>query len=231
MTTQFSSLNQQISLSDQAYESIRKTISSGSLKAGERITERWLAQQLKVSPTPIREALHRLEQEGLLQRSDDRGLYIYEMSNSEIKELFYLVSILRGAAARIAATKITEAKLRELQDLVDVGESVLNSASVEEVFNNAYEFHNIIIQASENELLINFLDTANVFYKRYRLRAMEEGLKSDAKDLRTSLREHIAILDALRAHDADKVEQLTQAHIRRVGDLVVSSMESTSEGN
>ena len=106
------------SLGERGYERIREAITSGVLAPGTRITERALAQELGTSPTPVREALRRLEQEGLLERKGTRGIYVAQLPTSAQSEMLYLQALLRGAAARLAAQKMTDDHLQELHELL-----------------------------------------------------------------------------------------------------------------
>jgi len=93
------------SLGNQVYGSIRDAIASRLLPPGARVIERALAAELGVSPTPIREALRRLEQEGLIQRRGSRGVYVAEMQVSELSDMLYLQAVLRGAAAHPGSSR------------------------------------------------------------------------------------------------------------------------------
>src|ERR1700756_4962000 len=95
-------------LADQAYRALREEIISGDLKPGERLTERHLAGRLGVSPTPIREALQRLEHEHLIQRTDTRRILVAEPSDRRLYELTLIEAALRGVSARLAAENATD---------------------------------------------------------------------------------------------------------------------------
>ena len=90
------------SLADQAYDALREDITTGRLNAETRITERLLAQRLGVSPTPVREALTRLEHEHLIERGDGNAIRVAQPSLSRLHELSLIEAALRGVAARIA---------------------------------------------------------------------------------------------------------------------------------
>src|SRR5258708_32426474 len=97
------------SLAEQAYQAIREGIATGLFQAGERVTERGLATRLNVSATPVREALRRLEQEGLIDRVSARPLRVVDHSSGTLRELLLARSALRGVEARCATHKITHA--------------------------------------------------------------------------------------------------------------------------
>ena len=102
-------------LADQAYRALREEIISGQLKPGERITERHLASRLGVSPTPVREALQRLEHEQLIERTDTRRIQIAEPSAHRLYELTLIEAALRGVGAKLAAENATDRELAEIE--------------------------------------------------------------------------------------------------------------------
>src|SRR5260370_14725104 len=99
------------SLAEQAYRAIREGIATGLFQAGERVTERGLATRLNVSATPVREALRRLEQEGLIERVSARQLRVVDHSSGTLRELLLAGAALRALQARFATPKITAAAL------------------------------------------------------------------------------------------------------------------------
>src|SRR5579859_952431 len=107
------------SLAEQAYRVIREGIATGLFEAGERVTERGLAARLNVSPTPVREALRRLEQDGLVERVSPRELRVVEHSPGTLRELLLTGAVLRSLEARFATAKITDAALDRMSALVD----------------------------------------------------------------------------------------------------------------
>ena len=119
MNSQLSALDRVDSLAERAYRALREQIAVGGLAPGERVTERGLALRLGVSPTPIREALRRLEQERLIERVGPRQLRVAERSEQSLHELLYTEAVVRAAAARFATNKITDDTLDEMTGLVD----------------------------------------------------------------------------------------------------------------
>src|SRR5713101_7425781 len=107
------------SLAEQAYRAIREGIATGLFSAGERVTERGLATKLNVSATPVREALRRLEQEGLIERVSARQLRVVDHSSGTLRELLLTGTALRALEARFATHKITDAALDRMTALVE----------------------------------------------------------------------------------------------------------------
>lgn len=218
------SLQNNVPLSDQAYTVIRDAIAVGDIKPGERLTERDLAAQLNVSPTPVREALRRLEQEGLVERSSVRKLYVSEMSAQAVSELLMMQAALRGVAARLATEKITDAELDEIDDILQQSIDQLDYAPAETLIALSARFHAIINQASRNPVLISFLDTTQVFSRSQRMRVLDEKRVFDRELLAEHYAEHRMIAEALRARDADRAEALMRQHTLQAGALLQNAV-------
>src|ERR1700722_16036107 len=103
-------------LSDQAYRALREEITTGELKPGQRVTERALAEHLGVSPTPVREALQRLEHERLIERDAVRAIRVAEPSVDRLHELSLIEAALRGVAARLAAERATDQEVKRIAE-------------------------------------------------------------------------------------------------------------------
>ena len=207
------------SLGDRGYERIREAITSGALAPGTRVTERALAEQLGVSPTPVREALRRLEQEGLLERKGPRSIYVAQLPASAFSEMIYLQSLLRGAAARLAAQKLTGDQLQELHDLLrQMEEAAAQAGGAETIYDLSRRFHEAIETASGNDLLVTFLNTIDAFECSHHILAIRESLAIRPMMLLRSHEEHTEIVRALDARDAERAEALMRAHTLRAGE-------------
>ena len=217
------------SLGDQAYSVIRDAIAGGDIKPGARLTERSLAQQLNVSPTPVREALRRLEQEGLVERTGVRQLHVSNMTNQAVSELILMQAALRGVATRLAAEKITEDELDEIDEILQQAIDQFDSASAETLIALSARFHEIINHASRNSVLINFLDTTQVFSRSQRLRVLDEKRNFDRERLAEHYAEHQAIARALRAGDADLAEELMRQHTLQASALLQSAVSEDDD--
>jgi len=207
------------SLADQAYAALREGITSGRFAPGQTLTERALAGHLGVSPTPVREAISRLEHERLLER-DGRALTVASPGVERLRELVRIEAALRGVAARIAAERATTGEIEEIaavhaqaQRVKQRGRAVEDVAR--DVLTSTRLFHAKIDQASHNLVLVDMIATATAFDWTVRLRAASTlGPQYPAKE---GHGEHEEILDALRARDGDRAERLMAAHTLRTG--------------
>jgi DNA-binding GntR family transcriptional regulator len=197
-------------LADQAYRALREQIISGELKPGERLTERHLATRLGVSPTPIREALQRLEHEHLIQRTDTRRILVAEPSAHRLYELTLIEAALRGVAARLAAENATE---KELAAIRATHAAFTDTMTPERVLAAARRLHELIDQASHNATLITMIATATAFDWQFRLETIPDIFGDDRKAALDRHREHGRIVKALTVRDGDSAEKLMREHI------------------
>jgi DNA-binding GntR family transcriptional regulator len=197
-------------LADQAYRALREEIISGQLKPGERLTERHLATRLGVSPTPIREALQRLEHEHLIHRTDTRRILVAEPSVHRLYELTLMEAALRGVGARLAAENATD---RELAAIEDTHAAFTGTVSPERALAAARKLHELIDRASHNETLITMIATATAFDWQFRLETIPDIFGSNQKTALDRHREHGKIVNALKARDGETAEKLMREHI------------------
>lgn len=201
------------SLAEHAYSAIRHSIADGRLAPGTPITERQLAADLGVSPTPIREALRTLEREGLVERSDSRRLRIADHPEETLEELMEIEIILRAAEARLAARKIREDGLARIEGLLRAVEEELDSVGPYELMALARDFDAVIAEAAANPPLRRMIASFAVLGGDDRVRTVERDV-SDPEWTRRRLEDHVAIHQALREHDEERAETLMRRHAR-----------------
>lgn len=222
-------LERAIPLNEQVYSLIREAIASGRVKAGERITERELAAKLDVSPTPVREALFCLAQEGLIERRGPRGVYVKELPVAMLPEMVYMAAALRGVAVRFAAQKMTEEELEELYDVLEQAREVYTTRpkdAAETLQALSEKFHLLINKGCRNEVLTNFLATLQVFGRSLRVRVIQTRLDLDLDYLIRGYHEHLAIAKALSARDGDLAEKLMREHTLRTGTAFTEALKN-----
>jgi DNA-binding GntR family transcriptional regulator len=221
-------------LADQAYQAIREEITTGRLEPAERVTERSLADRLGVSPTPIREALRRLEHERLVVRSDTRSITIASPSLAHLRDLSMIEAALRGVAARLAAERATEreragikAKFAEFDALP---KRYSDDAKVRErALRLTRELHRLIDLAAHSDTLIDMIDTATAFDFTFRTRYAEQ-LYATGTTIRDRHEQHRAIVEAVVDGDPDKAERLMHDHIRTATETFASVAEAAAQG-
>lgn len=196
----------QASRAEQVRDSILRAIRSGRYRPGDRIRETEVAKWLDVSRTPVREALRRLEADGLLSFESWRGVVVSRLDRQQVGELYAMREVLEGAAARMAARHIGDAEIEVLQLLLEQMEQSADDAETLAVLNR--KLHQSIYAAAHNQYLMQTLGQLE------NALALLRGT-TFAIDGRpaTAAAEHRAIVDAISARDADAAETAARAHI------------------
>jgi DNA-binding GntR family transcriptional regulator len=198
---------------DAVYRALRHGILRGDLAPGERLRSDALANELRVSRTPVREALRKLEAEGLVAPSGS-GLIVRALSEQDLTELFYVREALEGMAARLAAENATPSEIADIKELLEDMESVRRRGDVDALRGLTGEFHQMVCRASHNDRLLQFLKTLLDQVRQIRTSTLYgEGRPAEA------LKEHRNLLRAIEARDGDRAEQLARAHRRKTLDL------------
>ena len=211
------------SLAEQAYRVIREGIATGLFSAGERVTERGLATRLNVSATPVREALRRLEQEGLIERVSARQLRVVDHSSDTLRELLVAGAALRALEARFATHKITEAALDRMAAIVDVQASA-QGIDIPERLRIAREFDMEIERAADNPTLRSMILSLSIIGQERRARSVESLLQHPEAGLRR-VQDHRDLLAAFRERDPDLVEQVFRRHAIGGVELLLDDLD------
>ncbi|MHA1153599.1 MAG: GntR family transcriptional regulator [Alphaproteobacteria bacterium] len=185
---------------------IREAIQDGRYQPGARLRETEIAERLKVSRTPVREALRRLESEGLLGFVPWRGVVVAQLDRRQVMELYAMRAILEGAAAGLAARQVQPAEIDLLDALLARAEAAEDHPTRLASINR--EFHQAIQAAAHNRYLTQTLDGLRNALAL--LRGTTFALPGRAAEAQN---EHRSILDAIRAHDAEAAETAARAHI------------------
>lgn len=207
------------SLADQAYQALREGIATGVFGPGERVTERGLAARLAVSSTPVREAMRRLEQDGLIEKIGPRHVRVIDHSPETLREFTFIWAHLRAIEARFAATKISASGLDRMQEAVQSMESEKRSTS-ERLLELAAKFDAEIERAADNPTLSNMIRAVSIFGHARRVSALEMLRKNPGEAARR-LQDHKEILAALRAKDSDRVESLILRNTMTTADRLL----------
>lgn len=196
------------SLEESVFFALEEEILSGKLKRGETLTEISLSQRLGVSRTPIRGALSRLGDEGLVEIHPNRGAVVVGIGDEELQDIYKIRIRLEGLASAEAAVRISESDLARLRHSVELSEFYIAKRDAEHLKELDSEFHSIIYEASGNRLLCKTLSELHRNIQFYRKRSLSCGDR-----LERSVGEHREILDAIERGDAEAADRLTSAHI------------------
>lgn len=198
------------SVQDLTHEKLRNSIISGEYSAGEWLKERDLAEWIGVSATPVKEALRRLEYEGLVVKVPLRGAYVAPNIDSTLAEMSVLRASLEGVAAYLAASKATESDAKVLEEQLQFMERCAEERDAKAALEANSAFHEMIHGIGRNTFLMQMLEIVRTFDRAYRVRAL-----ADEHELVVGLEDHRAIADAIAANDPELAETRMRTHIHR----------------
>jgi DNA-binding GntR family transcriptional regulator len=208
------------SLRDLAYDALREAILDGSLSPGQRVKERDIASQMHISTTPVKEALRRLEQDGLIISHPRRGAVVSSSALTSVEEILEIRAYLEGLAARLAATKISASELLALDDQVRQMAELTQAMDLEKLFNANTQFHHMVREASGNHFITQFVCLLTPFDRSVRKQAL-----SYPDEAQRGLEEHTQVYSALKKHDGTAAEVLMRNHILRTVKFVIEQAE------
>lgn len=198
---------------------IRAQIVAREYKPGERLVQDELAEQLGVSRTPIREALHKLASEGYVVLSPHRGASVTEFSIDELEEIYAVRIGLESYAAFLAAQRITDEELDRIAAHLGKMNRVKNRGDINLLIRLNREFHVAIYEAAGQQRLSDLIDNYLDLAERYR--RMFHSLKDRAEH---TVEEHQELFDALQDRDAEQVASLTRVHLAQTAAALVEAL-------
>lgn len=207
------------SVREAAYSHLRGAILTGSLLPGVRISEPGLAQELGVSRTPVREALQRLAQEGLVELLPGKGARVRVLSAEEVREVYDVRALLEGEAAALAAQNASEDELKRLEWLLQVLDALPKEAYAQQMQVD-FDFHTALVEAAHNKTLARIY--ADLRSSLTLVRSFQQTLSQHPK----TRQQHQAILAALKARNPAQATEAARAHVRYFRDLVLQSLQA-----
>ncbi|WAL68376.1 GntR family transcriptional regulator [Amycolatopsis cynarae] len=206
-------------LSEKVAAYVREGIMVGEFRAGEYIRTERLAQELGVSPTPVREALMLLGSEGTVRWEPRRGYRVVPLTPRDVSDLFDVQAFIAGELAARAAEALPDAELDRLEKLQADLEAADRAQLPEEVDRLNFEIHRTINKASDSHRMATLLNLT-VSYVPLRFFGTIEGWSS------ASAHDHAPIFTALRERDTEAARTAMREHIRHIGDLLVSHLKA-----
>jgi DNA-binding GntR family transcriptional regulator len=198
------------SLKDRIYEALKETIAGMNIYEGTgepRLDERQLSEDLGVSRTPVREAIARLEQEGLVRIVPRRGVFVARKTKQEILEMIIVWAALESMAARLITEHASDEEIASLRNLFATIENDTAQANIDEYSGMNIRFHQAIIQLSKSKLLSTMTETLFIHMRSIRARTIGENNR-----VQRSIIDHMNIIRALEDRNADLAERLTREH-------------------
>lgn len=211
-------------LASHAYQQLRKDIIQGEFAPGTPLFEVHLASRMGMSRTPVREALRVLARDGFVQSVPARGYIVPHRSIDDLRELFELRESLEGTASRYAAQRADDAELIKLEQLCMRYESEQDWQLWAQV---GTEFHNLLVAAARNQRLVTILDSLNgqIVHSR------RSVLRADAQRRDAAIREHRAILEAVKIRDPARAEAAAREHVQLSYRACLFSYQSPPAAN
>jgi len=203
-------LVEHLNLSEKIYEILKNKIISEELKPGERLLDDKLASKFGVSRTPVREAITRLSSEGLVEINRRSAVYVKRLSKKDIEEIYEIRKVLEGLAIRQATYIISDEEINQLSILLEKARRSLKTNDRQACIALDIKLHQVVLKNCENSRLISIMNNLNTLIHVFRVRVAKNREKA-----KQALREHEAILEAIKARDAEKAEKMMVEHIEK----------------
>lgn len=212
-------MNEYLPLRDVVFNTLRQAILKGELKPGERLMEIALAERLGVSRTPIREAMRKLELEGLVVMIPRRGAQVANITEKDLNDVLEVRLALENMAIEKACLRMTEEEMEKLSAAGQEFENRLTDGNLVHLAEADEAFHDVIYQASDNVRLNQVLNNLREQIYRYRVEYLKE------EETRNILvKEHRELTEALRLRDVKKAQAICFHHIENQRQAIIQSI-------
>jgi DNA-binding GntR family transcriptional regulator len=206
-------MNKPKTVAEYVYEEIKNNILIGVFKPGEKLTETSLANDLEVSRTPIRDAIHRLEAEGLVTTTPHKGVTVTKLTKKDVQDFYQTRTVLEGLAAKLAAENATEEELEHFRSTFEKMEEVFERekdlVNYKDIVKQNNQFHHIICEMAKNDVLVKMIES---------LRSPINVVRSTAwssfrERKKETMREHREIADAILDKNGELAKERAEMHI------------------
>lgn len=214
-------MNEYLPLRDVVFHTLRQAILKGELKPGERLMEIQLAKKLGVSRTPIREAIRKLELEGLVLMIPRKGAEVAEITEKNLRDVLEVREALEKLAVQLACDQITKAGVRKLREAAEAFEEALTGSNVTEIAEADEHFHDLISLATGNQKLIQILNNLREQMYRYRI----EYLKDEAV-FPQLLQEHESLIRAIEERRKEQAVEIVCRHIVNQAETISGTIRT-----
>jgi DNA-binding GntR family transcriptional regulator len=215
--TQDGSAGRRQSHSQKAYDQLRELLRTRQYLPGDIVSEQGLAREFGMSRTPVREAVRRLAQEGLLRVIPNRGVLVASLSVEDVEEIYAIREVLEGLASRLAAARISKAGITRLEEILNAAQQGAIAGDVDVLTELDHDFHAEIARQSRNERLqaaLTNMRDADVLQQYGRRDALHRGRYE------SSLSEHREVFEAITRHDSGAAEAAMRDHCRSTARFI-----------
>ena len=202
-------MNEYLPLRDVVFNTLRQAILKGELEPGERLMEIQLADRLGVSRTPIREAIRKLELEGLVLMIPRKGAEVAKISEKSLRDVLEVRRSLEELAIELACQRMTESDIKELEEAQEAFRAAIHSADAMTIAETDEHYHDIIYNGTGNNRLVQILNNLREQMYRYRV----EYLK-DENNYPTLMKEHKDIVEGLVRKNKTQVTETMHQHVK-----------------
>ena len=209
-------------LRELVYEELKKKILKGIIKPGTRIMEVELAEQLGVSRTPVREAMRKLEKEGLVIIEPRRGAYVSDISLAEMVDVLIVREDLEGLASYLATSRISEEDIEVLEEIIEGYNEGIENEDIDTIILLDEKFHKKIVSCTRNNTLIKLSSIVQESALRFRYLYY-----NDISRYRTMAVEHKKIVNAIRSGDAKMAREVADKHVKMLKTLLIEEGKDT----
>ena len=213
------SMNEYLPLRDVVFNTLRQAILRGELKPGERLMEIQLANKLGVSRTPIREAIRKLELEGLVLMIPRKGAEVAEITEKSLRDVLEVRRALEELAVELVCEKITEEQIQDHKDAAEEFKESLESGDITRIAEADVKFHDVIYMATDNQKLIQLLNNLREQMYRYRVEYLK---RSDFHQ--QLIDEHEEIIETIESGQKDRAVQVVCQHVDNQVEAVMDTI-------
>ena len=216
--------NEYLPLRDVVFNTLRQEILTGKLKPGERLMEIHLANKLGVSRTPIREAIRKLELEGLVLMVPRRGAEVAQISWKSLKDVLEVRRTLDMFAIELACERITDKELALLEEACEKFEAAVETKDTRKIAEADVAFHDIIVASTGNERLIQLVSNLSEQMYRYRFEYIQETAQHQ-----TLVREHREMYESIKNKDKEAAIDVVKTHINNQEESIIRQLQLEKE--
>lgn len=201
------------------YEELKLLILTGKISPGMRLMEEELAEDMGVSRTPIREAIRKLEKEGLITIEPRRGAYVSQISTKDMVEILEVRQNMEGLAAALAAERMSPEGKQQLKEITEAYEAAFEAGDMAEMIRCDTKFHHIIVEATQNKILVQMVEQLQELVLRFRYIYYDNFKRAEKM-----LAEHRSIYEAIISGDAEAAKNSADVHIDRLKVMVIDEL-------
>ena len=213
-------MNEYLPLRDVVFNTLRRAIITGEFAPGERLMEISLANRLGVSRTPVREAIRKLEQEGLVIMIPRKGAQVAKITEKSLRDVIEIRCVLEEFAASLACERITEEGKEKLKEAHRQFVEAAQTNDIIDIVEKDEQFHDAIFQATCNDRLITIINNLREQFYRYRMEYVK-----DIEQHSVLVTEHEQLLHAIFNQDSETAKQIMRTHLKNQQEGVIQAIQ------